>query len=196
MTAVDQDLETIYFSNVLLVLLVAGLAELVYHGYNYVAPHAIGIPAPTLMAAATGLASLVPLIVGKIVYVPLVGFLSYNAFQLPGQQWIYPVALLVVAFLLLDLVPMTFLLPQIAARDTHIALTMFGYVIGTIVFGWYGLFLGPFLVVLIVQVVRIGLHELVQGEELTPHVRAAESLGSDPPVDVVGEDDAEHSEAE
>jgi predicted PurR-regulated permease PerM len=47
------------------------------------------------------------------------------------------------------------------------------------VFGWSGLFLGPLVLVLIVQTTRVVLPELLAGHNLTPSAAAA-SLGSDP----------------
>lgn len=179
-TAVDRDLETIYSSNVLLVLVVAILAAVFYNAYNVVAPTPVAIPYPTALAILTGIASLVPLVVGKLVYVPLTAFLAASAYWTDPSLLVWPVGLFVVAFLFLDFIPLTFVLPKIAGRQGHVGLIMFGYIVGVLVFGWYGLFFGPLLVVLVIQTVRIVLTELVQGRELTPVVRAASSLGSDP----------------
>ena len=179
-TAVDRDLETIYFSNVLLVLVVAILAAVFYNAYNVIAPAPVDIPYPTALAILTGIASLVPLVVGKLVYVPLTAFLAASASLTDPSLMVWPVGLFVVAFLFLDFIPLTFVLPKIAGRQGHVGLIMFGYIVGVLVFGWYGLFLGPLLVVLVVQTVRIVLTELVQGRRLTPRVRAAAGLGNDP----------------
>lgn len=178
--AVDQDLQTIYFGNVLLIALVAVLALVTYNGYNLLAPDALAIPFPTSLALATGLASMVPLVVGKVVYVPLVGYLAWLAAVTPAASLAYPIALFVVCLLFLDLIPMTFLLPTVAGRETHVGLVMFGYIVGTLLFGWYGVFLGPLVVVLVLQAVRIVLSELLHSNDVTSNVRAAESIGSDP----------------
>lgn len=180
-TAVDRDLETMYFSTVLMVFVIAVAAEVVYHGYNMLAPHALGIPFPTVLAVATGLAALIPLVVGKIVYLPLVGYLGYTAATTPELSLLFPVGLLVVCFLFLDFIPMTFVLPEIAGRGTHVGLVMFAYIVGSMVFGWYGLFLGPLVLVLSVQAVRILLKPLVFGDEVTGDVNTAEDMGADPP---------------
>ncbi len=179
-TAVDRDLETIYSSNLLLVLVVAILATVCYNGYNLVAPAPITIPHPTAFAILTGIASLVPLVVGKLVYLPLTLFLSVRALRIDPGLLVWPVGLFVVAFLFLDLIPMTFVLPELAGRQGHVGMIMFGYVVGAIIFGWYGLFLGPLLVVLAIQAVRIVVTELVQGRPITRRVQAAEDLGSEP----------------
>lgn len=187
-TAVDNDLELIYASNVSLVVFVALGAQFVYHGYNYLAPTAIGMPFPTVLAIATGLASLIPFVVGKVVYVPLVGYLTLEVLEADPSWLGYPLGLLVVAFLFLDLVPMTFILPELAGRHTHVGLIMFAYVVGTVLFGWYGIFLGPLVVIVAIQAVRIVLEELVRGEPVTGAVTAAEELGADPDAGPDGND--------
>ncbi|WP_435099979.1 AI-2E family transporter [Halarchaeum sp. P4] len=180
-SAVDRDLETMYYGTVLMVFVVAVGAFVVYHAYNLLAPAAIAIPFPTALAVATGLTTLIPLVVGKVVYVPLVGYLWYSAYRSPDATFVFPLLLLVVCFLFLDFLPMTFVLPELAGRGTHVGLVMFGYIVGTMVFGWYGLFLGPLTVVLCVQAVRILLQPLVYGEPVTGEVDTAEDLGADPP---------------
>jgi hypothetical protein len=52
---------------------------------------------------------------------------------------------------------------------------LFAYILGPVVFGWYGLFLGPLLLVLVVHLARIVLPELVRGESPTP-----DAVGVDP----------------
>lgn len=178
--AVDRDLATIYFGNVALVGIVAVLSLVVYHAYNLLAPAAVSIPVPTALAVLTGLASLVPLIVGKLVYVPLVLYLGAVAGRSAPELLIYPVGLFAVSLLVLDLVPMTFLLPKVAGRETHTGLVLLAYLVGPMLFGWYGLFLGPFLLVVGIQLVRIVLPELLHGEPLTPEATSAEGIGTSP----------------
>ncbi|MFB6205463.1 MAG: AI-2E family transporter [Haloglomus sp.] len=178
--AVDHDLETVYLGNVFTVALVAVAAAIVYNGYNLLAPAPVEIPIPTALALATGLASFVPIVVGKIVYVPLTGALALTAVRHDGGLLVYPVALFLVALVFLDVVPQTIVRPYLAGRDLHTGATMLSYVLGATVFGWYGIFLGPLVLVLVVQTARIVLPDLARGEELTPDVSAPSSLGSDP----------------
>lgn len=178
--AVDHDLETVYLGNVFTVALVAVAAAVVYNGYNLVAPAPVEMPIPTALALATGLASFVPIVVGKLVYVPLTGALAVASLQQDPSLVVYPVGLFLVALVFLDVLPQTVVRPYLAGRDLHTGATMLSYVLGATIFGWYGIFLGPLLLVLVVQTARIVLPELVTGEELTPAVSAPASLGSDP----------------
>ncbi|QCJ46302.1 AI-2E family transporter [Haloprofundus sp. MHR1] len=181
-TAVDRDLETLYFGNILLIFVVAVLATGVYHAYNLVAPDPVTIPLAALLALLTGLATLVPIVVGKLVYIPLVLALLVRAFQASGNLVVYPLGLLVVSFLLLDILPQTVLRPYISGRKIHTGLVMFSYIMGTMLFGWYGLFLGPLVLVLSLQLIRIAFAELLHGESVSPET-TMEALGSSPETD-------------
>lgn len=178
--AVDRDLETVFLGNVFTVGLVAVAAAVVYNAYNLVAPAPVEMPIPTALALATGLASFVPIVVGKLVYVPLTGLLTVSALRTDPGLAVYPVGLFLVALVLLDVLPQAALRPYLSGRDLHTGATMLSYVLGAAVFGWYGVFLGPLVLVLVVQAARIVLPELLAGEELTPAVSAPASLGSTP----------------
>ncbi|NHN60760.1 MULTISPECIES: AI-2E family transporter [Halorussus] len=177
--SVDEDLHTVYVGNVLTVFAVIVLGLLVYNGLDVFSPSTIGVPVPTLLALLTGLATLVPLVVGKIVYVPVGLYLAYLAATGPGPLW-FPAAFFLACFVLLDLLPVAVLRPYIAGRNIHGGLMIFAYIGGTMLFGWYGLFLGPLLVVVGVHLARIVLPALVHGDAVTGEVLTAESLGTDP----------------
>jgi predicted PurR-regulated permease PerM len=182
--AVDDDLETVFFGNVVFVFTMALLAAAVYYGFNLVAPSALGIPFPILLALLTGITSLIPLVVSKVVYVPLVVYLGAIAVRTGGVALVFPVGLLVVSFLLLDILPQTFLQPYISGRQIHTGIMMFAYLLGPLLFGWYGFFLLPILFVLMLEAVRIVLPELVHGEAVTPAVEMGDSVGTTPRTDV------------
>ena len=59
-------------------------------------------------------------------------------------------------------------------------LLMFAYLLGPILFGWYGFFLLPILFLAILEAVRIVLPELLHGERLTHTATMGEDLGADP----------------
>ena len=179
-SAVDADLQTVYFGNVITVSLVTVLSVLVYNGYNAVVPSAVTIPFPTLLALLTGMATFVPLVVGKLVYVPVTGYLVWLASQNGAELLWAPLSFLVVAFVFLDLLPQAVLRPIISGRSIHTGLVLFAYVLGAAYFGWYGLFLGPLLVVLAVQFLNVVVPELIHGEPLSPTPSAALGLGHDP----------------
>jgi len=178
----DADLETVYFGNVLSVLGVAVAAVLVYNGYNLLAPAAVALPAPTLLALLTGVATFVPIVVGKLVYLPAGAYLLWASVRADAAL-AYPVAFLVVSFLLLDLIPQTVLRPLISGQDLHSGLVLFAYVLGVAYFGWYGLFLGPLLAVLGVQLLKHVVPDLVGGDAFVPESDEGVEIGSDPVVE-------------
>lgn len=89
----------------------------------------------------------------------------------------------VIAFLFLDFIPQTFVQPYIAGRNIHVGLMIFAYIFGGMFFGWYGLFLGPIILVLSLQAIRIVVTDLLHGGPVTPRPTAAEDLGSDPALE-------------
>ena len=190
LAGVDADLEVVYFGNVLTVLAVTVGSIVIYNGYNVLAPPAVALPFPTLLAVLTGLATFIPLVVGKVVYVPAVAYLAWQAVQSGASLLIYPIGFLVVAFVLLDIVPQSIVRPYISGQTMHEGAVLFAYILGAALFGWYGLFLGPFLLVLVVQFANIVLGDLIRGVSFSPEPTDATTLGTDPTdakVDAVGE---------
>jgi predicted PurR-regulated permease PerM len=178
--AVDEDLESVFFGNLLFVVAMSLIAAVVYWVTNLVAPAGLAIPMVFILAFLTGLASLIPVVVGKLVYLPVVGLLALQATEAGGGALAFVGGVLVVYFLLLDIMPQTFLQPYLSGRQLGMMLLMFGYILGPILFGWYGFFLLPIVFVVMVEAIRIPLPELVHGERQTPTVSMAESTDSDP----------------
>lgn len=173
--AVDQDLKTIYFGNILNAFVVAVTSLILYNALNLVAPSGFAIPAPTLLAMLTGAASLIPVVGMKVVYVPIAIYLAVIiAMANPSLLW-FPILFLLSAAALIDGLTELILRPYISGRNLHVGLVLFAYILGPLLFGWYGLFLGPLILVLIVHLARIVLPELVHGEPLNP-----EAIGADP----------------
>lgn len=180
LAGVDADLEVVYVGSVLTVLAVTVGAVVFYNAYNVVAPSAVSLPFPTLLAVLTGLATFVPLVVGKLVYVPASAYLGWRAVASDPGLLVYPVAFLVVTFLFLDLLPQSVVQPYISGQSMHEGAVLFAYVLGAAMFGWYGLFLGPLLLVLVVQFANVVLGDLLRGGPFTPEPTGATTLGTDP----------------
>jgi hypothetical protein len=87
---------------------------------------------------------------------------------------------LAVSVVFLDLLPQAVIQPYVSGQRLSLGLLLFAYLLGPILFGWYGFFLLPLVTVLVVQIVRLVLAELVHGEPLTPWVSAPVPIGSDP----------------
>ena len=147
--AADEELSAVLLGNLLNVIAVAVVAVVVFTAYNAYVPSAVEIPSPALAGALTGVASLVPAVGMKIVYVPLALFVAAQAF-LTGETslLVYVAGFLVVTVVVVDTVPDLVLRPYFSGERTHVGLLMLAYIFGPVVFGFYGLFFAPIVLVL------------------------------------------------
>ncbi|WP_435157215.1 AI-2E family transporter [Haladaptatus sp. DFWS20] len=178
-SAVDDNLQTVYFGSILQAFVVALAAAVVYNVAAFVAPVGLSIPLPTLLGLLTGVASLIPHVGTKLVYVPIALSLLIRALGEGVTALWFPVVFVVVVVLALDVVTETVIRPYTAGRNLHVGLMSFAYIFGPLLFGWYGLFVGPLLLVLLVQFNRIVLPELMQGEPL-PAQQVTGDIESEP----------------
>ena len=183
-SAVDEDLESVFFGNFLFVVAMAVIATVTYWATNLLAPEGLAVPMIFVLGFLTGVMSLIPVVVGKVVYLPVVGLLALQAVGRGESQLGFVAAVLVAYFLVLDILPQTFLQPYITGRKLDMVVMMFAYLLGPVLFGWYGFFLLPILFVLMLEVVRIVLPSLVHGETVTPDVEMGDSVGTNPRSEV------------
>mgnify|MGYP000604327969 CR=1 FL=1 len=145
--AVDDDLETVFFNNLVLVVLTAIEAAVFYAGMNLLAPGGSVVGTPVLLGALIGIGTIVPVVGMKIVYLPYAAYLGVLAVTTETPLW-HPLVFLAVSAIVIDTIPDVFLRTYLSARGSiHLGLILLGYVLGTMAFGWYGLFLGPIIVV-------------------------------------------------
>jgi hypothetical protein len=123
---------------------------------------------------------------GKIVYVPAAAYLALRALRADASLLVYPVTFLIVAFLLLDIVPQSIVRPYTSGQTMHNGAVLFAYILGAALFGWYGLFCGPLLLVLVVQFANVVLGDLLRGTPFSPTPSDALGLGTDPANASVG----------
>ncbi|ADB60473.1 protein of unknown function UPF0118 [Haloterrigena turkmenica DSM 5511] len=149
--AVDDDLETIFVSNLAIVGVAAAIAAVTYLALNMVASGGAVVGTPVLLAVLIGVGTLIPAVGMKIVYVPYGLYLLGLALATPTPIW-QPIAFFVLSFTVVDTIPDFFARSLLSARSgVHMGLVLLGYFLGTLAFGWYGLFLGPIVVVLAVH---------------------------------------------
>ncbi len=173
--AVDRDLKTIYFGNILNAFAIAVIAAVSYNVINVFAPPKLLVPSPTLLGALTGVGSLVPVVGMKIIYVPVTVILTVQAFLIdPALLWV-PAVFAAISLVVVDTIPDFLLRPYVSGRNLHTGTVMFAYILGPIIFGWYGLFLGPLLLVLVFHFVRLALPGLVQGTDLAASAEPVET---------------------
>jgi predicted PurR-regulated permease PerM len=146
--AVDRELEAVFFGNLLNVIATSLIAIAVFRGYNLYVPAGAHVPYPTLAGGLTGIASLVPVVGMKIVYVPLTLAAGANV-VLNGEQSLlgYVAVFAILAVVVVDTIPDLVLRPLLSGEATHVGLLMLAYTLGPIVLGFYGFFFAPILLV-------------------------------------------------
>ncbi|ELY67754.1 AI-2E family transporter [Natrinema versiforme] len=149
--AVDNDLETVFLSNLAVIAVAAGAAAITYYGLNVLSSGGPVVPTPVLLALLIGIGTLIPAVGMKIVYVPYGLVLLGVALTTPKPLW-HPIAFLALTLVVVDTIPDFFARSFLSARSgVHMGLVLLGYFLGTLAFGWWGLFLGPIVVVLAVH---------------------------------------------
>ncbi len=149
--AVDDDLETVFLSNLAVILVAAGAAAVVYYGLNFFASGGTVVWTPILLSLLIGIGTLIPAVGMKIVYVPYGLVLLGVALTTPKPLW-HPIAFFALTLVVVDTIPDFFARSFLSARSgVHMGLVLLGYFLGTLAFGWWGLFLGPIVVVLAIH---------------------------------------------
>ncbi len=188
MARVDQDFSNIFFGNILNAALTGIIGAAAYSFLNLLSPAGIAVPYPALLGLLTGVASLIPVIGIKIIYVPGAIYLFVRTGGEPGLLW-FPVVFVAVSFVIVDVIPDLVLRPYVSGRNLHLGMVMLAYIFGPLLFGWYGLFFGPMLLVLLVHFVALVLPELVAGAPIQPETvpdpmeASPEASGSDGTAD-------------
>lgn len=162
--AIDQDFSAIFFGNILNAIVTGAIGVVVYSLLTWLAPAGTGVPFPVLAGLFAGVASLVPLVGTKLVYVPITAYLAWEGL-VDGGFW-FTAVFLAVSVVFVDTIPDLVLRPYITGRRLHTGLVMFAYVLGPLMFGWYGLFFGPILLVVIVHFAYYILPALIEGHPI------------------------------
>ncbi|MFC5972944.1 AI-2E family transporter [Halomarina salina] len=184
--AVDGDFASVFFGNILNAIMTGAIGAVAYTLLNEIAP-GTPIPYPTLLGLLTGVASLVPVVGMKLVYFPVTGYLAFLGLPALDNVWFVAV-FFAVSFVIVDSIPDFLLRPYVSGRNLHIGMVMFAYIFGPLLWGWYGIFLGPVILVLAYNFASIVLPELLQGREIIPYTIDPGSMtveaSSEPPTPV------------
>jgi len=185
--SIDRELSSILFGNILNAFLTGIIGIIVFSTYNLLAPGAADVPFAPLVGALTGAGSLIPVVGMKIVYLPVGAILAITALA-SGQPsaFGFVILFLVLAFVVVDTIPDFLIRPYVSGNRTHIGLLMFAYILGPIAFGFYGIFLGPILLVLFAQFFRTVAPYVLSGETTgwqTTFETFEETTGSEPTFD-------------
>jgi predicted PurR-regulated permease PerM len=192
---IDRSYNQIFFGNILNAVITGVIGALSYSVLDLFAPNGLLVPYPALLGLLAGLASLVPIVGMKLVYVPAALYLFVTTTAAGGGRLLwFPTAFVLLSFVIVDTIPDLVLRPYVSGRNLHVGMVMFAYILGPLLFGWYGLFLGPMILVLVVHFARVVLPELTAGTPIRPmavdpgNLPEIESTpedgdGSTPPID-------------
>jgi predicted PurR-regulated permease PerM len=178
--AVDHDFHRIFFGNLLNAIVTGLIGAITFSLVNVAAPAGHQIPYPTLLGLLCGVTSLIPVVGMKLVYVPVTSFLIARmvvAGQLTELLW-FPALFVAISFVIVDSIPDFVLRPYISGRDLHIGSLMVAYIVGPLFFGWYGLFLGPMVLVLLFHYARTVFPE-VHRQPFTEAIASAQKTLSE-----------------
>jgi len=150
-------------------VLTGSIGVLAYSILNVYAPPGLSIPAAPLVGLLAGVASLIPIVGMKLVYIPVALYLSVVAVLTdPTGLW-FVVVFAAISFVIVDTIPDLVLRPYVSGRSLHVGSLMIAYTFGPLLFGWYGIFLAPMLLVLVVNFARLVLPELLDGDPIKPY---------------------------
>ncbi len=175
--AVDPELSMTLFGNIVNVFVTAIVGVVTFYSYNAVAPAVVEVPFPALVGALAGIGSLIPVVGIKLVYIPVVIGLTATAWFQGDLSLLVPVAvLLVVSAVVVDFIPDFFIRAHISGDQTHTGLLLVAYIVGPAVFGLYGLFLAPIVLILVINAVSILLPYALSGSSPETRQRTLEEF--------------------
>ncbi|WP_018259248.1 AI-2E family transporter [Halomicrobium katesii] len=181
--AVDESFDKVFYGNILNAMITGLVGGIVYTLLNQIAPASVAIPYAALVGVLAGAASLIPIVGMKLVYVPMAAYLAVLA-GTSGEGWWFVVAFAAVSFVVVDVIPDLLVRPYVSGGELHTGVLMFAYILGPLIWGWYGIFLGPIVLVLVTHFARIVLPELVTDEpirarEVDPAALTGDTDGAD-----------------
>ncbi len=153
---IDRNLFYLFFGSIANAFLTSVIAYISFTTLNSIAPAGLAVPYVALISILMGLASLIPMLGLKLVWIPMYIYLVAMSLVIgiTSEIAIYlTIAFLVINFVI-DAIPDLVIRPYIAARRVHAGLLLFGYILGPVVLGLVGFFLGPILVIIITSYFR------------------------------------------
>jgi len=163
--SVDSSLQKIFFGNILTIMVTSLIGVIAFHLLNTIANPGLQIPYPLLLGILCGLGTLVPAVGIKIIWVPLFAYLGAEAYlnDILFHEWPYLLVFLFTVNVFVDFTPDLLLRPLVSGKDMHKGSLMLAYIFGPAVFGFTGLFLGPIVLILIINFAKIIVPEIKNG---------------------------------
>jgi predicted PurR-regulated permease PerM len=160
--AIDRDFHRVFFGNILTLVFTGVVGVVTYSLLNLFAPEPYVIAYPALLGVLCGAASIIPFVGMKLVYVPVAAFYAGRMIVYAHSEYVWFLFVFIaLSAILVDAIPDLLLRPYVSGRNIHVGLLMVAYTFGPLLFGWYGLFLGPVLAVLALQFASVVVPRLL-----------------------------------
>jgi len=186
---VDRSFHKVFYGNILNAIVTGAIGAIMFSVVDFLAPAGLGVPYPALTGLLTGAASLIPILGMKIVYVPMAIYLAIQA-GFNGSGWWFVALFIGTAFVIVDTIPDLLVRPYVSSGGSislnsidlfgekqqepepqagiHTGTLMIAYILGPFLFGWFGIFLAPMILVLVIHFARIVFPELLDGTSNRP----------------------------
>jgi len=166
MEAVNKELDAVLFGNLFYLISSTIIAIIAFQAYNAFAQAGAHIPYPTLVGLLTGIASLIPVVGRKAVYVPLVTKLGIQTvFSSNGSPIRYVITLLIISILVVDTIPEIIIHRYRKGDVDNVGILLLSYTLGILMLGFYGLFVAPIILVVGIVVATITLPQIFATQE-------------------------------
>ena len=147
---IDRDLKSVFLGNILNGIITAFFAIVFFSLFSYATPEPINMYYPVLFGIIAGFASLIPVVGIKLVYVPVTVLLSWQIYAAEViELWPFIALYIIISSVGIDFIPDMIIRPYITAKSVPILLLLFAYISGTIIFGFYGFFLAPIILIVL-----------------------------------------------
>ncbi|MFH1788771.1 MAG: AI-2E family transporter [Candidatus Altiarchaeota archaeon] len=161
---IDNDLHHVFYGNILVAFVTAVLGIIVLVGVDMMSPTSkIDVPYPILLGVLCGIANLIPIVGMKIIWIPLVIYITFNAYvggALVSYVWFLVLSGLAI-YVIVDWFPDMVLRPYLSGSERiPMGVLFFTYVFGASVFGFSGILIGPIVVVTSINFFRVIFPEL------------------------------------
>ena len=173
--AVDEDFEHIFYGNMLNIVFFAIIAAVIYWLLGIFAPDpAFVIPVPLLLGILSGIAALLPVLGGWAIDIPILLYVLARSL-LSGSfetYWWYLLVMAMVIFVFVENLPNYLVRPFVANGKVDVGLLMLAYILGPVIFGFPGLFLGAMVLVIITHYFKIVVPDLQDNSKPDSNVTA------------------------
>jgi len=159
----DADLSHVFVGNIMTAVFTGVIGMLLFTVLNYsLTGTNLQIPYPTMLGLFCGITSLVPVVGVALVWVPVGIYLAVQAYMknILFMYWWLPIFYMISTFVIADWLPNILIRPRLSGGRMHKGAMMFAYVFGSVVFGFKGLFIGPMVLIGVVDYFQVMVPKL------------------------------------